>query len=108
MLQKEQKVVAPPGMVKKYLIDLGILEEYHKSQEEKDRERIQGKRRWLLFIFFNHKYRFQVFTGKIFESSKINSPLLMELNCINKTAQKLYAWEFLENTGKIFIKVSTV
>ena len=43
MLQKEQKVVAPPGMVKKYLIDLGILEEYHKTQEEKDRERIQGK-----------------------------------------------------------------
>ena len=43
MLQKEQKVVPPPGMVKKYLIDLGILEEYHKTQEEKDRERIQGK-----------------------------------------------------------------
>ena len=37
-------------IVKKYFIDLGIIEEYTKTQEEKERDRMQGLGRLLVFM----------------------------------------------------------
>ena len=36
--------------MKKYFIDLGIIEEYTKTQEEKERDRMQGLGRMLIAL----------------------------------------------------------
>ena len=50
---KAKKRTSTPGMVEKFLLDLGLWDEYQKTAEEKENEKIQGtSETFFLFLVF--------------------------------------------------------